>query len=136
MISGFSSAPRHHIGGYDSGKAGGLPIPFNLPGVLHNLLFEDVGLEFTNKQKDMLETLRFSQNSLVKLQQDYALKGQELVSKMIREPENASYKKEYDEMQLDMLDANQQFKELVIVISDLLTREQYAKLMEFSNIPL
>jgi hypothetical protein len=135
MISGFSSTPRHSHGGYDSNHSGVLPVPFNIPNVLHNLLFEDVGLEFDSKQSDILETLRFSQAALVRMQQKYALKEQELVAKMLRDSDNQKYKEEYEEMQLDRFEANSYFKELVVVISDLLTREQYAKLLEFSNIP-
>ena len=61
MITGFSSTSRgdgslssHHLSG------GGLPVPFNIPLVLHNLLFEKTGIEFNAKQSDMIETLRFS----------------------------------------------------------------------------
>jgi len=135
MISGFSTTQRHVHGGYDSKNSGSLPVPFNIPNVLHNLLFEDVGIEFDAKQSDVMETLRFSQAALVRMQQKYAQKEQELVAKMLRDSDNKKYKEEYEEMQLDRFEANSYFKELVVVISDLLTREQYAKLLDFSNIP-
>ena len=136
MISGFSGAMRHSTASYGADHAGGLPIPFNIPNVLHNLLYEDTGIEFDSKQADMIETLRFSQKALVKMQQNYAQKEQELMAKMLRHSDNKEIKEAYDEMQLEMLDATHQFKDLVTVISDLLTREQYGKLMEFSNIRL
>ncbi len=134
MISGFSGATRQSFGGYESGHGGGLPVPFNIPNVLHNLLFEDTGIEFDAKQSDMVEALRFSSNAYPKMQEKYLTKEKEMLTKMVSEPDNLEYKKEYEDIRLDILQANQHFKDLVIVLSELLTREQYAKLMEFSNI--
>ena len=136
MISGFGGGSRqssvHHNGVH---FASNLPVPFNIPAVLHNLLFEDVGIEFDAKQKDMLETLRFSYNSLVKLQASHAQKTQELAQQIQNHPENLALKVEQEDMRLDMLQANYQFKDIVTTMSDLLKREQYEKLLEFSNIP-
>lgn len=134
MISGFSSAQRPSYGAYDSSHDGNLPVPFNIPMVLYNLLFEDIDLKFDAKQSDMLEALRFSYKALFKLQEISALKEQEVIANMLRNPDNIKYKEEHNQIQLDLLQANQHFKELVIVMSDLLTREQYAKLLKFCNI--
>ena len=136
MIRGFGSSARgtsvlhaHHTGG------GGLPIPFNMPIVLHNLLFEGTGIEYDKKQKDMLETLVFSFHALERMQQKYAPKEQELKTKLFHDPDNKKLKEEMEELQLEFFEANHHFKDLVIVISDMLTREQYTQLLEFSNIP-
>jgi len=136
MIRGFGSSSRgqsalqsHHVSG------GGLPIPFNIPSVLHNLLFEDVGIEFDSKQEDMIETLVFSTYALQKMREKYGPKEQELKTKLFHDPDNETLKKEYEELQLDFFDANHHFKDLVTTIGDMLTLEQYTKLLQFSNIP-
>lgn len=134
MITGFSSTPRHSYGSYGSRHVGSLPVPFNIPNVLYNLLFEDIGLEFNAKQSDIVESLRFSYKALLRMQEIYAPKEQEAVANMLRSPDNIKFKEEYDQLQLDVLLANQHFKELVVVLSEILSREQYAKLLEFSNI--
>lgn len=136
MISGFGGGTRVGYVHRDSPRdMSTLPVPFNIPNVLHNLLFEDIGLEFDSKQKDMIETLRFSYDALLKLQEKHRTKGQELLSKIMDEPDNMALKEQQSDMQLDMLLANQQFKEIVTVMSDLLKREQYEALLKFSNIP-
>lgn len=135
MISGFSSTLRHSHDSY-SHHLGNLPVPFNIPKVLHNLLFEDIGLEFDAKQSDIVEALCFSHKALLRMQEVYAAKEQDAVANMLRNPDNIKFKEEYDQIQLDLLQANQHFKYLVVVLSELLSREQYAKLLEFSNIKL
>ncbi len=135
MISGFSSMLRHSYGSY-SHHLGSLPVPFNIPKVLYNLLFKDIDLEFDAKQSDIVEALRFSYKALLRMQEIYAPKEQEAVANMLRNPNNIKFKEEYDQIKLDELQANQHFKELVVVLSDLLSREQYAELLEFSNIKI
>ena len=135
MISGFSSTNRNEIRATNSNTGGGnLPIPFNIPNVLYNLLHEDIGLVFDAKQRDIIEALRFSYKALGKMQEKYTLKEQDIMAKMLAEPDNDELKEIHEEIQLDVLQAHSQFKDLVIVISDLLTREQYQKLLKFSNI--
>lgn len=136
MISGFSTTPRHVYGSNNFRYYGGLPVPFNIPNVLHNLLFEDVGLEFDAKQSDMIDAVSFSYKALLRMQQIYAPKEQEAVVNMLKNPDNLKLKEEHDKIQFDVLLANQHFKDLVVVLSELLTRDQYAKLLEFSNIKL
>jgi len=137
MISGFSGSSRNytfthsrHIGG------GNLPIPFNIPNVLYNLLFEDFGLVFTRKQEDMRDAVSFSYKAVQRMEQRYAKEEQSLMQKMLQSSDDKVLKDELEELQLDRFQANQHFKELVNVLSDLLDKEQYAKLMSFSGIPV
>jgi len=137
MISGFGGGSRgesnvvsHHLSG------GGLPVPFNIPKVLHNLLFEEIGIEFDAKQNDMLETLRFSSHALNRMNEKYNPKVQELKNMLFKHPDNLELKREQEELQMDFFEANQHFKELVIVLSEILSREQYAVLLKYSNIPV
>jgi len=135
MITGFGSGARgdgsltsHHLSG------GGLPVPFNIPKVLHNLLYEDTGVEFDPKQMDMIETLRFSTHALSRMNEKYGPRAQELKSQLFGDPDNKELIAEQELLQLDFFEAHQHFKELVIVLSDMLSRQQYAKLLEYSNI--
>jgi len=137
MISGFSSNLRddsfihsRHVGG------GKLPIPFNIPNVLYNLLFEDIGLVFTSKQQDMIDAVSFSYKAVGKMEQKYAQKEQELMHEFIQSSEDNTLKEKLEELHINRFEANQHFKELVIVLSELLEKEQYEKLMTFSGIPV
>lgn len=135
MISGFGGSTRVSPIIYDRYHlASNLPIPFNIPKVLYNLLYEDIGIEFDAKQQDVLEALRFSYVAFEKLQEKNKRKLQEIQSKMLQDLDNKELKKELEDMKLDMLSANQQFKDMVITISDMLKREQYEKLLAFSGI--
>ena len=136
-MRGYSTSTRQYISsGPKSVGSGELPIPFNIPSVLTNLLFEDIGLEFDRKQKDMLETLQFSYKAVQKMQVRYNKQDQDLKIKIVADPDNQELKDEFEEMQLDILEANFHFKDLVITMSELLEREQYEKLLKFSNIPV
>lgn len=136
MISGFGGGTRvNYVHHSDVHSISHLPVPFNIPSVLYNLVFEDIGIEFDPKQKDMLETLRFSYNSLQKLQASHAVLEEELRQKILQDPDNRGLKQEQEDMQLDMLQATHQFKDIVTAMSELLKREQYEKLLRFSNIP-
>lgn len=135
MISGFASSTRIDYTARNKGEhSSNLPIPFNIPNVLYTLLYEDVGLEFDAKQSDMIETLRFSYKALGRMQERYGLQEQELKEKILKDPDSLELKELYEELQLDVLSGNQHFKDLVIVISDLLKRDQYQKLLKFCNI--
>jgi len=136
MISGFSTGSVNNDYQHSRVKySSNLPVPFNIPNVLHNLLFEDVGLEFNAKQNDLKETLIFSSKALTKMEERYAKSEAEVRTKILQEPDNKNYVKELEEIQLDRLEAHAHFKDLVIVMSDLLVREQYTKLLAFSGIP-
>ena len=112
-----------------------LPVPFNLPNVLYALLFEDIGIEFTNKQEDLLEALRFSYNALIRMQQKYAPIEQRLRFEMLKN-NDSSLKAEYEELQANRLQANSHFKGLVVAMSDLMDKEQFTKLLEYCNLPM
>jgi len=134
MISGFGSSRgptfSHDIKHLGDGN---LPVPFNMPRVLHNLLFEETGIEFNAKQKDIMEALRYSYHALQKMGMRYAQKEQELLEKMLQNPDSQEIKEAQEELQLEKFEAYNQFKDLVIIISELLTKEQYQKLMEFTQ---
>lgn len=137
MFSGFSSTMRHYMDSFDRGDAPvGLPVPFNIPNVLNNLLYKEINIEFDAKQKDMIEALQFAHKSLAEMQKRYMIKEQKLKKELYQNPDDGEYKEAYEELQMDVLEANQHFRELVVVLSELLTREQYAQLMAFSNIAL
>ncbi|MBN2816424.1 MAG: hypothetical protein JXQ67_07040 [Campylobacterales bacterium] len=135
MISIYNVGEKRHSVIDDIHSQNNLPVPFNIPNVLNNLLFEEIGIEFNRMQKDMLETLRFSYNALMKMQSSYIAKTEEFTSKLIKNPDDEQLRKEHQELQLDMLQAQAQFKDIVVAMSELLQREQYEKLLEFSNIP-
>lgn len=137
MISGFGGSTRsndhvssHHISG------GALPVPFNIPNVLHNLLFEDIGIEFNAKQQDMIDTLQFSSDALARFNRKYIEREEKLRTEIFHNPDNIELQEEHEELQLDFLNANHYYKDLVDVLSEMLTKEQYAKLLKFSNIPV
>jgi len=136
MISGFGGGSRREIIDYTRYQyANNLPIPFNIPNVLYNLLFADIGIEFDNKQQDIMTALKFSYTALGKMESLHEQREQEVRAKIVQEPENQKLKDALEEMQLDRLDANSHFKDLVIVISEMLTRDQYTKLMKFCGLP-
>jgi len=137
MISGFGGGTRSHIIYSDYHLDGGdFPVPFNIPQVLHNILFEEIGIKFDAKQDDMIEALKFSTNALKKMHEKYYPKELELKTKLFHNPDNIALKKEQEELQLDFFEANQHYKELVIVLSEMLSREQYTQLLNYSNIPV
>jgi len=134
MFSIYNSSERR-LSHNDSTLQSSLPVPFNIPNVLHNLLFEDMGIEFTLMQKDMLETLRFSYSALLKMQKAYSSQDAQFRHQLIQNPDDQTLKDAHEELQLDMLQAQAQFKDIVVAMSELMQREQYQKLLEFSNIP-
>ena len=134
MFSGLGMETSSYRHNYSQTKHQDLPVPFNLPSVLHNLLFEDIELELDKKQEDMLEMMKFSYMSLGKLQQKYAEEESKLKSKIFEEPDNMELKSEIQDIHLDRQQANFDFKNIVILMSDMLDREQLKKLLKFSNI--
>jgi len=134
MIRGFGSSrgpaffqETVHLGD------GSLPVPFNIPNILHNLLFADINIKFDAKQEDVMHALRFSYTALQKVGVRYAQKEQELLEKLIADPDSKELKEEQEELQLEKFEAYNQFKDLVITISELLTPQQYQQLMQFSQ---
>ena len=137
MISGFggsTSSYHHHY--FNTTHARDLPVPFNIAKVLHNLLYEDIGVEFDAKEKDLLDLLRFSFESLAKFEYESSKKEADLKSKIFSEPDNMDIKDEYQDIVLDRQHAHYDFKNLVVLMSDMLNREQFEKLLKFSNIAI
>ncbi|MEA2072546.1 MAG: hypothetical protein U9O86_03095 [Campylobacterota bacterium] len=60
----------------------------------------------------------------------------DLRTKLFHDPDNEELKEEFAQLQLDFYEANHHYIDLVTVLSDMLSKEQYAKLLKFSNIPL
>ena len=116
-------------------KLGNLPIPFNIPNVLHALLFEDIGIEFSPKQQDLLEMLRFSYTSLENLKNTTAKLESSLNEKLLQNPDDPKVKQELETLRLEFYQANYDFKEMVGVLGELLEREQFQKLLSYCNIP-
>jgi hypothetical protein len=136
MISGFSGMKSVSPRGDYIGNASNLPIPFNIPKVLQNLLYGDIDFEFDQRQKDILQALKFSYESLIKMEKNYALKIAEVQEKLVDDSSNKELQQEYEDLKLDLLEARYQFKELVSAMSEVMTKEQYQKLLEYSNIPI
>ena len=53
---------------------------------------------------------------------------------MLKQPDNIEVKKDYEELRLELLQANYDLKDLVVAFGDVMTKEQYEKLLSFSNI--
>lgn len=137
MISGFSGKSNND--GYihsKSNSASNLPVPFNIPAVLHNLLFAEIDLDLDNKQADLKEALLFSYKALSRIEERYAKKEQEIRRKIFEEPDNMSHKDALEEISTDKYEGYHHFKDLVSAMAEMLSKKQYAKLLEFSNIPL
>ncbi len=134
-LSGASSGSRgvnfsRHQGG------GNLPVPFNIPNVLYKLLYDDIGIDFDVKQQDLITTLQFAYKALGKMEHRYTELEQEIRAKILHEPDNEKYTQELEKMQVERFEGNQHFKELVIVLSELLNKDQYEKLLKYCNIPV
>jgi len=137
MMRGFGDSARQvHQNSDSSSSNNTLPVPFNIPIVLQNILYKDIDLGFDAKLQDMLETVRFANKAQEKMQIRYALKETQLQQQMILEPENDALKMEFEQIQLDRLQASFDFKDLVVALSDMMSKEQFEKLLKFSNIPV
>ncbi len=136
MIAGFGNSSAgstfHHALNHKNTLS--LPVPFNIPKVLHNLIFEEIELDLDAKQKDLLEALRFSYLALLDLDKEFATKQADLKKQILKEPDNINLKDEYDEIRLDKQEANYDFKSLVEVILEVLEKKQIEALLRFSNI--
>ena len=134
-MRGFGESGRlTHQNKSSSPSSTALPIPFNIPIVLHNILFNDLDLGFSMKLQDMLETVRFAYNAQKKMQKRYAKREAEIQALLLSDAENLKLKHEYEEIQLDRLQASYDFRDLITALSDMMSREQFEKLLKFSNI--
>jgi len=136
-MRGFGDSGRQTHQNQDSNPLSNtLPVPFNIPIVLQNILYEEIDLSFDAKLLDMLETVRFANKSQKIMQERYALREAQLQNEMLTESDNEMLKLEYEDIQLDRLQASFDFKDLVSALSDMMNREQFEKLLKFSNIPV
>ena len=135
MIAGFGNSSGSNVEHFFSTKHTlALPMPFNIPRVLHNLLFEDTAIEFDAKQKDLLETLRFSYIALGNLGEKYKLQKAKLKEQILAQPDNIDLKNELQDLKLDKQQANYDFKNLTEIMLELLQKEQIEALLKFSKV--
>lgn len=135
MISGFSNSPTHlfeHLS-FDSS----MPMPFKIPAVMQVLLNPEIDLDYTAKQKDLIEAIRFSVNAKVKMFQKVGVRENELRQLMLQEGQNtAALKEEYDEIQTEKIEASEIFFDLINALADLLEPYQYESLLQKAGINL
>ena len=136
MISGFGGSSRMFDHLEQRHMGGGFPVPFNLPNVLHNLLYKEDLLELDAKQKDLHTALRFSYESLDIMLKKYAQMEIEYKTKLLQESQNKDLIAQLENIELDKMDAIQHFKEILEAMAELLTKEQYGKLLKASNLPV
>jgi len=115
-----------------------MPMPFKIPTVLHTLLNPDTNLDFTAKQKDLLEALRFSLDAKEKLFAKVSKKENSLMQIMTQEGEGTSsqVKDEYNNLQTHKMEASEICFDLVNAIAEELSAQQYQKLMKLSGISI
>ena len=130
MISGYSNVYSSSQRAEHTHISSSFPVPFNIPSVLHTLLYGDVDLDLNDQQKDLLDTLRFSYEALQKLNEKFLLKQQEYTQKLMQNPDDKETKHLMEESKLEMYDASNQLKMLVEAMAEMLTKEQYAKLLQ------
>ena len=136
MISGFSGGGGSSYTSQQAHLSGGFVVPFNLPNVLHNLLYADIEFAFSAKQQDLHTMLKFSYESLQNLLQQSATEEQKLSQEILRSPDDVELTHRLQEIRLERMQATQDFKELLDVMAKLLTKEQYEKLLRASNLPV
>ena len=136
MISGFSGGGGSSYTSQQAHLSGGFPVPFNLPNVLHNLLYADIDFAFDSKQQDLHTMLKFSYESLQKMLQQATAQEHEIRQKILQNPQNTALTEQLQEIALERMQATQDFKELLETMAELLTKEQYEKLLKISNLPV
>ena len=136
MISGFSNGPTSHVYhhlAFDSS----MPMPFKIPAVLQTLLDPEIDLNYTPKQSDLIEALRFSFKAKAKMLEKVAQHEAELLYKRTQEGQDTeALKEEYEAIQTEKIEVNEIFLDLINALSELLDASQYEALLERSNIKL
>ena len=134
MISGFSNAPTSHLYNHLAFDSS-MPMPFKIPAVLQALLDPEIDLDYTPKQSDLIEALRFSFQAKAKMLDKVGRHEAEIVQKMTHEGEDtAKLKEEYDDIQTEKLEANEMFFDLINALADLLDKSQYERLLQYAGI--
>jgi len=135
-MQGFSNTTNPHLHNHLSLDSS-MPMPFKIPIVLQTFLNPEIELDFTNKQKDLVEALRFSMNAKNRLFSDLAVEEQTLIEKMTHEGEDTQgLKDSYSELQTKKLEASEICFDLINALADDLSADQYQKLLALSNISL
>ena len=135
-MQGFSNTTNPHLHNHLSLDSA-MPMPFKIPIVLQTFLNPEIELDFTNKQKDLVEALRFSMNAKNRLFSDLAVEEQTLIEKMTHEGEDTQgLKDSYSELQTKKLEASEICFDLINALADDLSADQYQKLLALSNISL
>ena len=135
-MQGFSNTANPHLHNHLSLDSS-MPMPFKIPIVLQTFLNPEIELDFTNKQKDLVEALRFSMNAKNRLFSNLAVEEQTLIEKMTHEGEDTQgLKDSYSELQTKKLEASEICFDLINALADDLSADQYQKLLALSNISL
>jgi len=137
MIQGFSNAAPLHDAHTHLEFDAAMPMPFKIPAVLTLLLAEETDLDFTNKQKDLIEALRFSLKAKNSLFEKMQHEESALLEKMQHEGEDTHLLKiEYQEIQTHKMEASEIFFDLINTMADELDAQQYKKLLALAGISL
>lgn len=136
MISGFSNVSSGSSQSHHQHLSSGFPVPFNLPNVLRNLLYENIDLQLDNKQKDIHTALHFSYEALQKMLEKYTQEEHEYNSKLMQEPDNKELVEKIENIKLEKMDAVQDFKHILETMAEALNKEQYGKLLKASGLPV
>ena len=137
MIQGFSNnSPNIHSHAHEDFDAA-MPMPFKIPIVLATLLDPQTQLDFTQKQEDLMEALRFSYKAKLRLFKKMAVEEQSLLHEMKKENADlATLKEEYEGLQTHKMEASEVFFDILNALSEDLQAPQYQKLMEMCNIKI
>ena len=134
MISGFSNASTSHLYNHFAFDSS-MPMPFKIPIVLKTLLDPEINLNYTLKQLDLIEALRFSFHAKAKMLEKVAQHESKLLHQMTQEGQDtARLKEEYDNIQTEKMEANEIFFDLINALADLLDKSQYEMLLKHAGI--
>lgn len=135
MMQGFSNSPNPHTSHYLSFDSS-LPMPFKIPVVLETLLNPKTNLNFSRKQEDLIEALRFSYEAKDRLFTNMFEDESALLVQMTQEGEEIqALKDKYNELQTQKMEASEICFDLINALADDLDASQYQKLLELSDLP-
>ena len=134
-MQGFSNSPNPHTGHYLTFDSS-LPMPFKIPVVLQTLLNPKTNLNFSKKQEDLIEALRFSYDAKDRLFANMLEEENALLAQMTHEGEEIqTLKDKYNELQTQKMEASEICFDLINALADDLDALQYQKLLELSGVP-
>jgi len=136
MISGFSNASNSHVV-HHLAHDSAMPMPFKIPIVLETLLDEDLDLDYDQKQKDLLDALRYSFNARVAMIKKVSIRESELLHQMTQAGQDTEkLKDEYADLQTDKMQASEMFFDIMNTFADLLNAQQYEKLLQAAGVSI